>query len=359
MRLEELDPNFKLSTVAETDVEWTDLSRRADLVFGVYYSTSERKFRRLPKEIADKINLSAREQAISLAGGRIRFKTDSPYVAISCLSPFREIMPHMTTFGQFGFALRENGAYKKTIAPSYGEIVNAEEGVVSFDGIYYASEKGKTNEYEIYTPLYGGANRILLGVRKNSLLQAAEGRKYAKPVVFYGSSITQGGCASRSDTDYVSLVCRWLDAEYLNFGFSGGAKGESAIAGFLAARDASAFVLDYDYNAPDAAYLKETHYPLYKTIRERNPNVPVLFMSKPDCDGDSNAAERAQVVRSTYEKAKKAGDENVAFIDGRLLFGEEDRSVCTVDGCHPNDVGFRRMAKVVYPVLEKFLKKRS
>lgn len=355
MRLEEIDPNFKLSTVTEADVEWLDLSRRTDLVFGVYYSREDGKFRRLPKKIAEQANVAVREHAVSLAGGRIRFRTNSPYVAISCLTPFHDIMPHITVLSQFGFALRENGDYRKLISPSYGEIVNARDGIVSFDGIYYTSKKGETNEYEIYMPLYGGANRILLGVRENSVVQAVSPRIHSKPVVFYGSSITQGGCASRPDNDYASVVCRWLDAEYLNFGFSGGAKGESAIADHLAAQNASVFVLDYDHNAPDATYLKETHYPLFQRIREKHPNTPVLFMTKPDCDYDLNAQERAAVVRATYQKAMEAGDKNVAFIDGKLLFGEEDRSVCTVDGVHPNDVGFYRMAKVVYPVLKKLL----
>ena len=112
----------------------------------------------------------------------------------------------------------------------------------------------------------------------------------------------------------------------------------------------------------DIAWVEKTHAAmtteeLYAAIREKHPCTPIIFMSKPDCDYDPNADERRAVIYETYYKARENGDENVSFIDGRTLFGEENRDGCTVDKCHPNDLGFYRMAQAVYPVLKKYLAK--
>ena len=135
-----------------------------------------------------------------------------------------------------------------------------------------------------------------------------------------------------------------------------GKVGEKAMAEHLASLDASAFVLDYDYNAPNAEHLQATHYPLYERIRSTHKDTPILFISKPDFEYDGQSAKRRAVIIETYEKAKANGDKNVAFIDGETLFGTFGRDGCTVDTCHPNDLGFYRMAETVYPVLKALLK---
>jgi len=124
----------------------------------------------------------------------------------------------------------------------------------------------------------------------------------------------------------------------------------------------SAFVLDYDHNAPTPEHLQNTHYPFYKAVREQQPELPILMMSKPDFDSDYTEAAmeenriRRDIVKATYEKALSEGDKKVWFLDGQTLFGDTDRDSCTADGCHPNDLGFYRMAERVLPYLREMLK---
>jgi hypothetical protein len=124
---------------------------------------------------------------------------------------------------------------------------------------------------------------------------------------------------------------------------------------YLSNLNASVYVLDYDYNAPNAEYLRNTHYPLYETIRKGNPNAPIVFMSKPDFDYDPESAERRDVIYDTYCKAKAQGDNLVWFIDGEKMYGDFERNACAVDTCHPTNLGFYKMAKYIAPVLKEVL----
>ena len=100
------------------------------------------------------------------------------------------------------------------------------------------------------------------------------------------------------------------------------------------------------------------NYPLYKKIRSAQPNVPIVFMTRPNFLYDpTNCRPRREVIYNNYLRAKSEMDENVYFIDGETLLGKEDWFVCTVDNCHPNDLGFSRMAKQVETVLNNILKK--
>ena len=181
--------------------------------------------------------------------------------------------------------------------------------------------------------------------------------RFSKPVIFDGASITEGGCAARGGNAYTSLVCRWLDADYRNFGFSGSAKGETVFAEYIAAQeDMGAFVYDYDHNAPTPEHLEATHERFFRIIRKAHPALPVLMMSRPNTDDDpADALVRREIIRRTYERAISEGDRRVWFLDGHSLFGAEGRAECTVDRVHPNALGFMRMAQRVYPVLREML----
>ena len=122
----------------------------------------------------------------------------------------------------------------------------------------------------------------------------------------------------------------------------------------------SVFVSDYDHNAPDEEYLEKTHHKMYEKIREKNPDVPYIMVTKPDFDSHPAIdAKRREVIRRSYEKALENGDKNVYFIDGETLFGDEFRDSCLVDGIHPNDIGHMRMGVVISGVIEKALKSRK
>ena len=140
--------------------------------------------------------------------------------------------------------------------------------------------------------------------------------------------------------------------DYINLGFSGNAKAEDEIAAYIKELPMSLFVYDYDHNAPSLEYLQATHEKMFRIIRDRNPNLPIVMMSKPQFYLNPADEKRRQVVERTYQNAIHAGDKNVYFIPGQDLMtycGNDG----TVDAVHPTDYGFFSMAKVLGDLIEK------
>ena len=122
---------------------------------------------------------------------------------------------------------------------------------------------------------------------------------------------------------------------------------------YICKLDCSLFVMDYDYNAPNAKYLNETHYPFYEAFRKTHPDTPIIFLSKPDMEQNLETEARQKVIKSTYLKAKRLGDKNVYFYNGKNFFNMKNREICTVDRCHPNTLGMYLMAKKIYSIMKK------
>jgi hypothetical protein len=145
----------------------------------------------------------------------------------------------------------------------------------------------------------------------------------------------------------------------VNLGFSGNGKAEKPIVDYIAGLDMKIFVMDYDHNAPDVEYYRATHEPMFKAIREKNPELPIVIMTRPKSKYvlSESEYERIEIARTTYENALAAGDKNVYFIYGyELMDGIADDEGC-VDMCHPTDLGFYAMAKRLSTELEKIFEK--
>jgi len=166
--------------------------------------------------------------------------------------------------------------------------------------------------------------------------------------------ITQGACASRPGNTYEGMISRALGTDYINLGFTGSAKAEEEMARYISALDMSAFVYDYDHNAPTLGHLEATHGKMFRTIRERNPDLPILILTRPVYRPSEEEKQRLAVVRKTYEEAVAAGDRNTCFIEGSALM-RYARNDGTADGCHPNDLGFYSMAKCMIRQLKTLL----
>ena len=287
-------------------------------------------------------------------GGRVRFCTDSPSITIkmTLVSVTPDIcVPLSGASGADVYLGKGKGArFIGYISP----LVYSEQEFTVEKTFY------KGTEMELVTINLPRNDHLLgleVGIEDEAQIKEAPEYTVKKPIVFYGSSITEGGCALRVGNAYTSLVSRWLDADYYNFGFSGSARGEEVFADYIGNMgEISAFVYDYDHNAHTPEHLEATHEKFFKIIRKAYPNVPMLFMTKPDVDWyPEDAKERREIIYRTYMNAKGAGDEKVWFLDGGTFFGEEGRSECTVDGTHPTDLGFTKMAQSVYPVLKEML----
>lgn len=321
---------------------------------GFYWYPQDGKLHRLPAHIAKDVSEGVAYLATQTAGGMITFRTNSNRLYVEAEVTEAEISPKFTPCGRCGFDIymRRDDCdalvYVKTVQPDPGvkqmKLDIPDIGALMLEGC------SDIVEIRINFPPYDGVEDFQLGLERNAIILPPVPYTLEKPIVFYGSSITQGGCASRPGNSYTNHLGRRLNAEIINLGFSGSAKGEPLMAETIANMEMSAFVLDYDHNAPSPEHLANTHEPFFQTIRKANPELPIIMISRPSPNHKMTPV-RKEIVRRTYENAVAAGDNKVWFIDGESLFGGRDRDACTVDGTHPNDLGFLRMADGIEPVL--------
>lgn len=348
-----IDSDFKVKTkLQEKNIVWLDGKEDYFAKYGIV-QTDESYFR-MPKEIAETVNEGVARLCENTSGVRIRFCTDSPYVAINAVLPNLCKLPHMPLSGSSGFDLYKELAGKQYFVGTYIPLSENEKG---YEGIVYTGNtSGKSVNYILNFPPYNAVTKLYIGLKNGSKLEKPDSYYNEKPIIFYGSSITQGGCASRPGNIYQNILSREMNTDYISLGFAGNAKAEKEIAEYMANLEMSAFVCDYDHNAPDSEYLKKTHFALYKTVREKNPELPYIMISHPD-EKINDAIERRKIIMESYIRAIEEGDKNIYFIDGTSLFAGYEYDACTVDGCHPNDLGFYRMAQGMFPILKKIIYK--
>lgn len=359
MKIEDIDKNFRAATVGDTEIKYSDVTTNdaISLEGFVWRKESDAGFSRLPHGLSkEEINEGALYLACNTAGGAARFRTDSTQIFIRAELSNSADMNHMPRTGSAGFDIYR-GRGKKMI--HYGSAQPGRDQKIL--ELLIASHTGEMEDFTINFPLYGGIDKLEIGVLPTARLEEATPHKIKKPILFYGSSITQGGCASRPGNAYTSMLCRAVDAPQINLGFSGCGRGEAKMAELISELDLAAFVMDYDHNAPDPEHLEATHEKFFKIVRDANKELPIVIMSKCDIWPEiRNAAldinlRRREIIRKTYENALASGDANVYFVDGETLFGKKRRGECTVDRCHPNDLGFYRMFKNVLPTLKMAL----
>ncbi len=353
MKLTDIDPNFKSVTVGGSAFELID-AKKLSLEGFPWECENEKSYYRIPERIEGEVTEAIQVLSTQSAGGVLRFLTDSRALFLKVRFRPISIMPHMPLSGEAGFDLsvRENGA-DRLLANFYPDPSVIIDGGVDFE-YSYPLEPGM-QEYRIHFPLYAGVEEVQVGFTEGAKVEKAPAHKVPRPILFYGSSITQGGCASRPSSCHAALLSSWVDAEQINLGFSGNAKGEQIFAETIAELDLSCFVMDYDHNAPTSEHLAETHESFFKTIRSQHPDLPVIFISRPlgKIEQVDDAEKRKAIILKTYENARNNGDKNVYFVDGMKFYDGFSREVPTVDRTHPTDLGFYLMAKGILPSLKQ------
>ena len=330
-----IDPNFRVESTFEADgLAFFDASLFPFSLHGLLFE--EGCFRRLPRKVAESVSEAVAPLSLHTAGGRVRFCTDSPVIAIRTTMHAIEKMPHFALTGSGGFDLFEKEHYLTTFIPPFG-FTDGFSSKKALDG-------RKHRELTMHFPLYSGVKSLQIGIVKGSTLTPAPAFDGA-PVVFYGSSITQGGCAAKPGCAFPAMVSQMLGCDHTNLGFSGSCRGEQAMAEYLAALPMSAFVCGYDHNAPTLAHLERTHLPLVRAVRQAHPDIPIVLLNRPKAVLNSEEQARLDVIRATCDA-----------VDGTLITGDrlippEITSWATVDGVHPNDLGFYHMAKAVASAL--------
>jgi len=348
--LDDIDVNFRRPEIGGRALVFANAEEPPFALSGFAWHGREKSLCRLPRSVMARASDSLQYLAWNTSGGMIRFRSDSAAIALRAALRDPSDMSHMTRNGSAGFDLYMGAGRDKR----YFGSVMPDSGITLLEGLHCLPER-QWREWTLYLPLYSGVSRVEIGVDPGSRLEAPTPFTVEQPLLFYGSSITQGGCASRTGNASAHFLGRFIDAPVINLGFSGNGRGEPMIAEAIAGLDLSAFILDYYHNAPDPAHLQATHEPFFQLIRERRPELPVIMMSKCDFQPTDDNRCRREVIRRTWQNAVSRGDRHVYFIDGETLFGGECRDACTVDGCHPNDLGFFRMAQTIQPVLQQAL----
>ena len=348
------DPNLNVKAgINRPDVRLYDVRQAPFQLYGFHTP-----FVRMPEEVARATSEGVLSLHRDAAGGRVRFSCDSKYVAIR--AEFSDItrFSHMPLTGTAGFDLYIDdpvsgvSRYYKTFVPPYG-MVDGYEQVIDFPD-------RRLRYFTIHFPSYSKVNRLFVGLQESAVV--GEGLPYRDPlpIVYYGSSITQGACSSRPGVIYQNMVSRDLNLDYRNFGFSGHGRGEDAMIEYLASLPMLAFVSDYDHNADDPAHLRATHRKLYSAIRAKHPDIPYIMLSRPDFDNNEpESLLRRDVIVDTDRFARANGDRNVYFIDGASIYRGEYEWECTVDNVHPNDLGGARIASAITATLRRAFTQRA
>lgn len=343
MDISQIDKNFNLqNTTVEGGVRYYTIPHESFSLHGVYYHETQKEFVRMDRKIGATVNEGVHGLSNYTAGGRLRFATDSTTLTLRVTYPALRLMVHMPITGQGGFSLLEDTEDGVNLVKILPPLPHNKEGYELSCPL-----PGGMRNYILHFPLYNDVTSLAIGLDEGATVKKGKAYRDVKPIIYYGSSITQGGCASRPDNSYQGTIAKWNNIDFWNYGFSGNARGEQTMADYLAGLDCSFFVCDYDHNAPSVEHLRNTHYAFYQRYRQQRPDTPILFLTKPDYYARPDQIEREKIIRATYRKARSNGDKNVYFLAGKTFF-PKDKENCMVDGCHPNDLGFYLMAKKIY-----------
>ena len=346
-----------LTLCAETrNVNWLTPASAGVEVNGLpWYGENDGELYRFPKRLKEVLPKSVWGLSQSPSGGRIRFRTDANELAIRLEYPSAPNMANMHAFGQTGVDLYLDGVYRGTAIATKeskpGEVV---------EHVYFNYGAGPRVEREValYLPLYKGVKVLGIGLDKEARVRPPRRFALAKPVVYYGTSITQGGCASRSGMSYQAIAGRMLNIDFVNLGFSGSGKGEPEVARAVAELDPAAFVLDFAQNNRTEEALRAVYDGFIGTLREKHPQTPIVCITpigsageRPESTGNQLEPMR-ELIRKVASQRIAAGDKNIQIIEGTDLIGA-NRLDGFVDGTHPNDLGFHWMAEGIAARLAK------
>ncbi len=349
MDITKIDKNFKKQDVTAFKSNIYKMPNEKFNIFGGYYD-NEFGFIKMPDKLSKEISEGVDWGSKCSAGIRLLFSTNSNVIKLKGEIFAKCNMYHMAFVGSACFSLCEIVKGKEIFV---GNLCPNMDGEATFSAELKLQGR-KSRDYILYFPLYSGVKALEIELAKNSDVMPYNYYLDKKPILYYGSSITQGGCASKPNNCYQSYVSEWSKLDYYILGFSGNARAEDKMIEFLRDFDCSIFVCDYDHNAPNAEHLRNTHLKLYKEFRSgKNKNTPIIFLSKPDARRDKEGKERYAIIKATYDYAIKNGDKNVYIINGFNIYPSGIREHCAVDGCHPTDLGFYFFAKKIYDIIKR------
>jgi hypothetical protein len=350
-----LDPAMAASKASNPNLDWYDVTKWG--IEGRILPDQDRKlwFDRLPSSAEGKVTDAVWNLSRDSAGMMARFKTSSSAISVHYKVRKSQLgMPHMPATGVSGIDLyaRDNDGKWKWVQVTKPATQEVQTEIIQ------GLEPG-VREYAAYLPLYNGIEFLKIGVEKGASFEGLAPR--GKPIVFYGTSITHGACASRPGMVHTNILGRKLDMPIVNLGFSGNGRMDQAVGEFLVQLDAAVFVIDCLPNMQPADVTAKCET-LVKLLRAAKPNTPIVLVEDRRFTNDWITPKKRQfhtdnhaALRKAYDSLVAQGIEKLFYIHGDSLYGDDTEGA--TDASHANDLGFMRQADVFEPVLRKALSK--
>ena len=352
-----------LAASAQDDPKYLYYDAASFPIYGKAIENTSATYERLPASLEGVIRQPVWDLAHHSAGISVRFRSDSPSIRLRWVSFGLHTMNHMTDTGTRGLDL-----YTQDPVDGHWRFARSARPVKDTlnDQKVISNMEPRMREYIVYLSLYEGVKKLEIGVEEGSVIEgpAIDSPRKGSPIVMYGTSILQGGCANRPGMAFTNIISRELDREVVNLGFSGNARLDYEIAELMASVDnPSLFVLDNVPNC-EASLIDEREERFFRIIRDAHPDVPVVFIENPnyphtvfDKTAAADVAARNASMKAVYEKLKKAGEKKIYYIKGDKMLGIDGEA--TVDGVHFTDLGMVRYTEYVLPTLKKALKKNK
>ncbi len=353
--IEKLDSNF---AAKDTSGEWLWYDAKGLTIEGKGWTDTDRFYDRLPVRAKGAVPDPVWSLSRHSAGICVRFSTDAEKISARWKVLNDNLaMPHMPATGVSGLDLyvNDNGVWRW--------IGNGRPGGQSTQAVLATGIPAGNREYMVYLPLYNGTESLEIGVAPTATLSKAPARPAGKekPVIFYGTSITQGGCASRPGMAHTAILGRRLDRPVINLGFSGNGKLDAELGKLIAEVDAAVYVLDCAPNMPPEMITERTE-PFVTALRAARPDTPIVLVENISYQAGAflpgaraGYTDKNKALRAAFERLTEKGIQGLSYLPGETLLGSDGEA--TVDGTHPTDLGFQRMADAFEPVLRKALEK--
>lgn len=349
-----LDPQ-KATIQPGDNTLWYDIRELG--VEGRGWSDTKAFYDRLPARAEGVVRPPIWDLSKHSAGLSVRFVTNATTISARWTLRFESLaMNHMAATGVSGLDLygKENGQW-------HWIGVGRPEKFPTNQQTLVAGLAPATREYRLYLPLYNGVQTVQIGIAPGAPLFQAPPYppEKARPICFYGTSITQGGCAARPGMAYPAILGRWLDRPTINLGFSGNGQMDPEVVQLLAELDPCVYVIDCLPNLSPSLVTERTE-PLVETLRQAHPDTPVVLVENIAYQNavlapgsHQSYVVKNEALRAAYERLVARGVKHLHYVFGDKLLGEDGEA--TVDGSHPTDVGFLRIAEALEPVLQAIL----
>jgi hypothetical protein len=324
-------------------------------IVGKYHG--EKSYIRFPVKYKTTLRKEVWELGENSAGVSIRFRTNASTIMVRWTVMGDNELPHMPATGVKGVDLysyvNNEWQYVKTGFP---------KGKTT-EQVLLSKGDGQFREYLLNLPLYDGVDSLKIGINRRATISKPKEQYLLdkKPVVYYGTSIAQGGCASRPGMVFTGILSRKLGRPFINLGFSGNGTIETSVGEAMCEIDAALFVIDCNPNT-DKDLIYDRTIELVKMLKGRKPEVPVLLVEgflnessyfNDPSHGNENIIRKRMELKRAYETLKKSGVSKLFYQKGDGLIGEDHEG--TVDGIHPTDVGMMRIAEALLPIMNKLL----